>query len=163
LKKTLFILLIAILFTGCTPAPTVWETVADEPAQMVTAQSREILVDLPKEAAVHTMEADTGRLYLCQDYEIAIQTIQGGDLNATIRQLTGYEKEKLTVIETSHKELKRYDFAWSTAGENGDRVGRGVILDDGNYHYTMTVLHDAADTEKTQVVWRSVFESFTLG
>ena len=65
-------------------------------------------------------------------------------------------------MKTQAEGADRYDFVWAAAGENGERLGRAVILDDGNYHYTMTVLKDAEATKKTQVVWRTVFESFSL-
>ena len=109
------------------------------------------------------MEAvDSGRIYLCKDYEIIIQTLEAGDLDETIRTLSGYDRDSLTVMKTRVEGADRYDFVWATAGENGERLGRAVILDDGNYHYTMTVLKDAEATKKTQVVWRTVFESFSL-
>ena len=56
----------------------------------------------------------------------------------------------------------RYEFVWVSAGETGERLGRGVILDDGSYHYVMTVLRDAESTENSQIVWNDVFASFRL-
>ena len=64
--------------------------------------------------------------------------------------------------ETAQDGAKRYDFVWASAGENGDQLGRAVILDDGNYHYCLSVLRDADTTEKSQIVWRDVFDSFKL-
>ena len=51
--------------------------------------------------------------------------------------------------------------ARSTAGEQGERLGRGVILDDGDYHYCLTVLQDA-DVTDCQIVWSEVFRTFDL-
>ena len=161
MKKGIWLLLIALLLTGCGTSE-VMETVSDEHVQEVLAPVREILVELPDEAAVPAVEGDSGQIYLCRDYEITLQTLDGGDLNATIESLSGYERDKLTVISSEARGIKRYDFVWFTAGERGDRLGRAVILDDGNYHYTMTVLRDADTTENSQVVWRTVFESFSL-
>ena len=56
----------------------------------------------------------------------------------------------------------RYEFVWVSAGEKGDRLGRGVVLDDGSYHYCMSVLRDADNPKKSQVVWSDVFSSFSL-
>ena len=65
-------------------------------------------------------------------------------------------------MQTQRDGVDRYEFVWVSAGEKGERLGRAVILDDGNYHYCMSVLRDADSTEKTQIVWRDVFASFTL-
>ena len=70
--------------------------------------------------------------------------------------------EALTVLETEQDGAKRYDFVWASAADQGEQLGRAVILDDGSYHYTMTVLRDADTTESLQVVWSDVFGSFSL-
>lgn len=162
LKKCWIIVSLLLFLTGCAAEET-FETVADEPVQPVMAQPGQILVELPDGVVAPTMESDSGTLYLSQDYEIMIQTLEGGDLAATIQSVSGYSKEDLTVMETEQDGLKRYEFVWATAGEEGDWLGRAVILDDGSYHYVMTVLRDADAAEDTQVVWSRVFGSFTLG
>ena len=58
--------------------------------------------------------------------------------------------------------MKRYDFVWASAGENGDMLGRAVILDDGNYHYCLSVQRPADPEKTSQVVWSQVFQSFSL-
>ena len=68
----------------------------------------------------------------------------------------------LTVLETRQGDIDRYDFVWTMAGETGDRLGRAAILDDGNYHYCMSVLRDAQNPKMSQIVWSDVFASFTL-
>ena len=124
------------------------------------AQPGRIDVKLPEEAAMPVSETDSGRLYLCRDYEIALQTLSSGDLNGTIRSVTGYGKEELTVLETMRSDMPCYEFTWTCAGETGERIGRGIILDDGNYHYVMTALWDADQTKNLQVIWSDVFSSF---
>jgi len=161
MKKILLLGLLALLLTGCGTEETL-ETISDELVQPVMAQPDEILVSLPGETAMPAMESDNSRMYLASDYEIYIQTLESGDLNRTIQTLSGYEKENLTVMETSADGVSRYEFVWTCAGENGDRIGRAVVLDDGSYHYTMTVLRDADTTETTQIVWHDVFNSFSL-
>ena len=161
MKKCLVFVLICLLLCGCAAEET-FETVADDLVQSVMAQPKEISVSLPGEAALPAVESDSGRLYLCEDYEICIQTLESGDLDATVQTLSGYAKEDLTVMETLQDGVSRYEFVWASAGEKGDRLGRGVILDDGAYHYVMTVLRDAETTERSQVVWNDVFQSFSL-
>lgn len=161
MKKILIFTLLALLLTGCAAEET-FETISDDIIQPAMAQPREIAVNLPGETSIPTMESDSGRMYLASDYEIYIQTLDSGDLNATIQTVSGYEEDALTVMETNLDGVSRYEFVWASAGENGDRIGRGVVLDDGSYHYVMTVLRDAETTESTQIVWNDVFASFTL-
>lgn len=156
--KKILIALLALLLTGCSAEET-FETISDEILQPVMAQPGQILVNLPGETAMPVMENDSERMYLASDYEIYLQTMEAGDLNETIRTVSGYEKDALTVMHTQWEGIDRYDFVWSSAGENGDRIGRAAILDDGDYHYVLTVLRDA---ENTQIVWNDVFSSFTL-
>ena len=152
-------ILLVLSFSGC-GSREVLETVADEPVVPVMAQPGRIDVKLPEEAAMPVSETDSGRLYLCRDYEITLQTLSSGDLNGTIRFVTGYGKEELTVLETMRSDMPCYEFTWTCAGETGERIGRGIILDDGNYHYVMTALWDADQTENMQVIWSDVFSSF---
>jgi hypothetical protein len=83
-------------------------------------------------------------------------------IGATIEEMSGHSRESLTVLTTMQDDAMRYDFVWATAGEGGDLLGRGIVLDDGNYHYTMTVLRDADTVQTSAVVWDEVFSSFRL-
>ena len=161
MKKWLIWGILSLFLAGCASEPTL-ETLGDVFDEPVSAQQREIAVQLPGEASVPAVESDSGRIYTCGDYDLAIQTLTGGDIDATIRSLTGYDRQDLTVMETEQDGLNRYDLVWASAGEQGEKLGRAVILDDGSYHYTMTVLRDADTTESLQVVWSQVFGSFSL-
>ena len=162
MKCVLSVLMMALLLCGCGAEQTL-ETVADELVVPVMAQPRKISVSLPGEAAMPAVESDSGRIYVCEDYEIVIQNYPSGDLNATIEELSGYTMDRLTVMATDQDGVDRYDFVWASAGEDGDQLGRAVILDDGNYHYTMTVTRPADTTETSQITWSQVFNSFALG
>ncbi len=161
MKKCCFLMILALFLCGC-GAQATFETIADEQLSPVMARPREISVHLPEDAAIPTLESDAQQLYICQDYEIMIEILSAGDLNATVQTISGYEKENLTIVETQQQELTRYEFVWASAGETGDRLGRAVILDDGDYHYCMSVLRDAESTGTSQVVWSDVFSSFAL-
>ena len=157
-KKWGFVCLLVIFLTGCGAEETL-ETVNDEWVVPVMAQPRQISVRLPDNAVAPVLEQEGRQLYMAEGYEIMVETLAAGDLDATIRSLSGYGKEQLTVLETRQENADRYEFVWTTAGEKGDRLGRAVILDDGDYHYCMSVLRDTGDT---QIVWRDVFSSFSL-
>ena len=161
MKRIILYIVFALLLCGCGAEET-FETVADEWAAPAMVIPREISVSLPGETTVSAMESDTGRFYFAEDYEVCIQTLPAGDLSATIQTVSGYAKEDLTVMETQTDLAKRYEFVWVSAGEKGERIGRGVVLDDGDYHYVMTVLRDAETTETSQIGWHDVFRSFCL-
>lgn len=161
MKRCVLLILLMLTLCGCA-AEEVLETVSDELALSAMAQPREITVNLPDNALSPVLESDSRQVYLSEDYEIILETLSGGDVDATIRSLTGYEKDKLTVMQTQWDGVERYEFVWAAAGETGDRLGRGVILDDGNYHYCMSVLRDAQGQKMSQIVWRDVFASFQL-
>jgi len=100
-------------------------------------------------------------IFLCiyPMWYILIQSFSSGNLDATLRELTGFGREKLSVIETNG----RYECVWTAAGEDGNVVGRAVILDDGNYHYCMTVMADEEDALQLRSAWKTLFDSFILG
>lgn len=158
MKRWIGICLLALLLCGCRAEETL-ETVDDEWVAPVMAQPREISVRLPEDTVMPVLEQDGRRLHMGQGYEIMLETMASGDLNATVRALSGYEKEQLTILATRQENADRYDFVWTTTGEQGERLGRAVILDDGNYHYCMSALRDTGDTP---IVWRDVFGSFSL-
>lgn len=161
-KKYVIFLLVVILFSGCAAEDT-FETVADEWAQSAAAPVADIILTLPEEAAAPVSQSENGALYQCDGYDILIQTLEAGDLDATLRTVTGYGKENLTVLETRSGGLKRYDLVWSSLGEAGEQVGRACILDDGNYHYALSVLGDAHRMGDFEAVWEALFSSYSLG
>ena len=158
MKRWIVLLTFTALLCGCQAEETL-ETVNDEWIVPVMAQPREISVRLPDNAVTPVLEQDSRQLYMAQDYEIILETLTSGDLNDTIRALSGYEKDQLTVLKTEQGDADRYEFVWTAAGESGDRLGRAVILDDGEYHYCMSVLRDPGET---LIVWQDVFRSFSL-
>ena len=160
MKNCVLLLLMMILLTGCGAEQTM-ETVADELVIPVMAQPRLICVELPGETALPVFENDNGRIYICNDYEIAIQTLESGDLEQTIQTISGLSKQDVPVVATSEEDIRRFDLGWASVGEGGDRGGRAAILDDGNYHYCMSVLR-GVESDKSQISWDQVFGTFHL-
>lgn len=158
MKRFGLLLVVSLLLCGCGAVETM-ETVADEWVIPVAAKPKELRLELPGEALACAMESDTGRMYFGDSYEVLVQTFSSGDLNDTLTELTGFPREELTVMQTQNGDIDRWEFAWAAAGERGERIGRGVILDDGEYHYCLSVLQDA-DVTDCQIVWSEVFRSF---
>lgn len=161
MRRICLILALLLTLSGCGSAET-YETVADEMYIPVMAEPGEIWVELPEDSVMPAMESENGRLYICDEYEVAVQTLQSGDLDATVRTVSGYALEELTVLQTGSGELDRYEFVWTMAGELGQRIGRATILDDGDYHYVLCATIDAEKIEEYQEVWNGIFESFSL-
>ena len=158
--KTWIVLLVLVLcLAGCSD-PT-WETLGSvEHVSATLPPMAVVTLQLPQEAAVLSATG-TDTIYLCDGYSIALQTVSAGDLTATIRSISGYDPAELTVLE-SGSTIKRYDLVWSAAGEAGAQVCRGVILDDGNYHYTLTLMADAQQVLSLQESWNALLTSFDL-
>ena len=162
MKKYVYVLLCGLMLTGCAGAET-FETIADQSVFMAEAPERQVFLTLPEEAAVPASESEAGTLYLCDGYEILLQTMAAGNLDATLRTVTGYGQQDLDLIRTGMDGIKRYDLVWSCLGEAGDRLGRAVIYDDGNYHYVLSVLVDADRARDCEEVLSALFSSYSLG
>ena len=159
--KKLWILLMAVALmaaSGCM-APDAYETMNDMYLQGSVPAAGKLTMLLPVEAAALTMEGETGAVYVCDGYTVTLHTCEAGDLEATLRTVTGYDRENLSLMERMDEGMKRYECVWPAAGEGGDQVGWTVILDDGNYHYTMTLLADAASVGELSDVWQNILAS----
>ena len=159
MKKCWLVMVIGLLLCGCAGEET-FETLGDEIVAPVMAQPRQVSVRLPEDAVAPVLESESRQIYMSEDYEISIETLSSGDLDATIQRLSGYDRDGLTVMQTRNGDVSRYEFVWVSTGEQGERLGRAVVLDDGAFHYCISVLRDAQ--EITQIVWSDVFSSFVL-
>lgn len=162
MKKGLAILVCVLLLTGCGVQDT-FETLSDDDAVSAMATAAKVELLLPEEAASPSMESeDGGKLYLCDGYTVTVQTLSGGDVGRTVQEVSGYAKEELTVMQTKKNDLTCYEMAWCAAGEGEDQVCRCVILDDGAYHYAVTVMANYSRAGALQETWQSILDSVTL-
>ena len=159
--KKLLVLMLMLLLCGC-GAQESFETVADEMVLPVSAQPREILLTLPEETLLPAMESDGRTLYLCNGYDVAVQTFSSGDLDGTIRELSGFGKDELTIMETTSGDCRCFEFVWTAATDLGEQVGRAMILDDGTYYYTLTAMTPAEKALNYQEIWNGLFETFGI-
>ena len=159
MKKWVLVVLCCLFLTGCAAAP-VFETVADEWQEDLPASAGEIQLELPPDAAVLT-DSGTGKaLYFCADYCFSVQILPGGDRDTTLREVTGFEADQLTLVDTDQGTQKREDFVWTCAGEGQEQLFRGCILDDGFYHYVLLAQTDADSASAVQGDWERLFQSF---
>jgi len=162
-KKVLIVAVLTVLLSGCTSQETL-ETLGDAYMQPVSATvQQQILLDLPQDAYLYTMQSQAGEnIYLCDDYTVTVQILPAGDLDRTLQDITGYPKDALTLMQTRTDDLKRYMCVWSSAGEGEDQVGKACVLDDGNYHYAVSVMAGQSVAGNLQQTWRSLFSSIRL-
>lgn len=161
LRKWIMVILVIVLMSGCA-APEELETVSDVYVEEIPAAG-EIVLSLPDDAGEEAICADpTGTLYVCENYTITMQTLPGGDLQRTLKTVTGYEADRLTVLQTCQKDLDSFRTVWTSAGENGDQLGQAEILSDGNYHYVLSVMAQADLAEELRETWQALFDSFEV-
>lgn len=140
MRKLIWLLVLSLALGGCAgDEEPVFETVADEIIEPVVAEPSPVAVWLPDDAAKQTM-AGEGECYTWGECELRIQTLTGGDIRATLEQLTGLSADKLTVMEYERDGLQLYQTVWSTTGEEGVTLGRCMVADDGAYHYCISLL-----------------------
>lgn len=159
MKKVCFLLIFVLFLTGCQAAPT-FEGVEDVYSPQPPNAPRRIALDLPED--VQTVAGDSGKLYLCDGYDVTVETFASGDLSNTVQLLTGFAPDALTMLQTAVSDARRYECVWTAAGENGDTVGRAVVLDDGQYHYCVTVMGNADTAGELADVWQELLNSVKL-
>ncbi len=157
--KKWLVILSMLLLTGC--GKEHFETIGDEftplPAEPQAVIS---LCELPQQTPVYS--ADGGVLQFCDGYTLFQQVLPSGDLQQTLKQITGYPSDQLQVFTRQQEGCQRYDFVWTCAGEGGDMVCRGSILDDGAYHYAITVMAQEDHSGELTAVWNEIFTSFRI-
>lgn len=161
MRKLLVLALLALCLSGCGEAE-VFETVGDTAVQSAMAVPKEIRLELPEDTVLPVMETDSGTLYMCQNFDVMVQTLESGDLAETVRQISGQEIADLTVITKARGDADCYEFVWTAAGDTGEQVSRCMIIDDGDYHYVLTAMTDAEKVYEYQEIWNGMFETFEL-
>ena len=163
MRKFCLILAMTLTFglSGCGSVET-FETLGEISFPDTPGVHRNISFSVPKEAAASVAYGENGQLYVCEGYELWVQTLPGGNMTRTVKAVSGYDCEDLTVLEQQTDGVKRYDFAWTSAGEEGAMIGRAAVLDDGNYHYVLTAMCDALDAGELRTTWDTAFQSFSL-
>ena len=161
MKKLLIALIAMILLCGCAKQ-TSFETVNDVIDAPVMATNYKVELQLPEEAARPVLEDGGEMLYRCENYTIMINQLDGGDVNRTLKQVTGMDAASLTVLKTVRNGFPCYRTAWATAGEEEQKICRCVILDDGTMHHAVTVMADCEIADSLHQQWIHVMDSVVL-
>ena len=162
MKKLIFVLVLMLCLAACGADTPVMETVADSIVEQVWSEPQAVSVWLPEDAAAQTMaEGETGECYTWGECELRIRTLDGGDIRSTLRELTGLDPERLTVMEYERDGIQLYQTVWSSTTEDGVLLGRCMVADDGCHHYCISLISpEDADVGDT---YAQICVSLTLG
>ena len=159
-------LALTVLLCACVSNVPVWETVDD--AQVCQGERRlpsTIVFAVPEGAAVQTFSA-SGAAQSCsaQDgsYEITATVLTEDDPESAIRALTGFDADRLQIVRTTRFSLPEYQFAWSAATGEGERLYRAAMLCDERYCYALCFSVPAGSGTSYDSIQESVFASFGL-
>ncbi len=140
MKKLCILLLAVFLLCGCAEQKT-YETISDELETPKLPTQLEMTALLPEGATSPVFSTtDAGKLYEYADCTITMQAVAVGDFDGLIRDVTGYNREYLQIMESVQAGLPSFQVVWSSAGEGQTQVGRACILSDGNYYYVLTAM-----------------------
>jgi len=154
------ILVSTIMFSGCSAEN--FEPMLDVYGPGVQPQPAKIQVKLPENAALSVMMGDTGTLYYGENYEVCVETYPSGNINSTLNKITGRSADELTVLEVPVEQGNSYRCGWSVTDDEGERIGQCIVIDDGNYHYCLTVLVDAECAGQLRPMIDMVLNSYSF-
>lgn len=150
---------LVLVLSGCSLQTAAWETVTDRISEQKQAVY-DITVGISESAL--TDQTDHCRHYETQSLQVEAHTFQASDLNGAVRYLSGFEAEKLTILQTSRFALPEYQFAWYSQTEEGGRLYRADLVMDGMTCYAVVCSFPEEAGETAWSEARQVFSSFGL-
>lgn len=158
MKRAMVLVIFFLLFSGCGIAE-VYETVNDViPVCAVADAPCKIVVELPQDALV-TAHDDSGTLYEAPDgaYSILTKVMVSDSFDSAVYTLSGFAQPQLRMDSEN-----ACQFAWCTAGEQGEMVCRAKVYRQDDYYYALCFcLREGLGREYNGLINR-VFASFTL-
>lgn len=154
-------LLFGVFLCGCRGGES-FEVIADNVGELPVIEPAKVEVKIPEDGTLAVMSGSDWQCYEGENYQIILQTYPSGDLNQTLQNITGYNKDHLSVMEISGENIDKYLCAWSAVSEEGELVGRCTVLDDGVYHYCLSVLVDAEVSGEIRDTVDAVFATYSL-
>lgn len=169
-KGTILGLGLAVLLGlgGCAgQTPVSWETVGDDIPVMATESklTYQITFSVPEDAVRETLGGMDGTAYYTGkdgDYELIAQRLEADSLETVVKSLTGFRLDQLSPIRQREFDMDRYDFSWATTDEDGERVCRAAVLDDGGIYYAVTFSVEEESAKDCVDKMDSVFSTIGL-
>ena len=163
MKKWMTGILIAVVLTGCAgEKPPAYETEGTMPVSaMEKPEAGEIGVWMPEEAIRAAMAGEDGsQVYTWGEYELRLQTVDGGDIRRTLEDLTGMDYGRLTVMNRKKGDLELYQTVWCSAAEEQTLISRAVVADDGHHHYCVSLT--APEDVDAEELYARIFQSVVV-
>ena len=164
MRRVLFLLAALLLLPGCEKrAELTYETVDDVfPVCAVVDAPYEISVALPGDAIAISQDA-TGSFYEASngDYSIYTKIMVSDSLDAAVYQLSGFAQPQLRV-DLEDDAGMACQFAWCSAGEQGETVCRAKVIRRGDYCYALCFSLKEGYGRAYNRCINEVFSSFAL-
>lgn len=163
MKRVVYLSLVLLLMMGCSAKPVIYETVSDVmPVCAIADAPYEIEFTLPDDATVLTNN-DAGCLYEAADgaYTIYTRVMVTDGLDAAVYTLSGFAQPQLR-LDSTDDGREACQFAWCSAGEQGQMVFRAKVLREGDYCYALCFsLKEGLGAAYNERI-NAVFSSFSL-
>lgn len=134
----IMIVFAVVMFGGCGQEQDAQgESVQDATELRKGPAKYDMAMGLPSDGQA-IFEDETCQVFSQEDVTVTTQIMQADSLEVLLKELTGMDQQRLTVMKTWQDEMPRYDLTWVSAGEGGLNVYRSAILDDGQSYYVAT-------------------------
>lgn len=163
MKKVLLFVMVAVFLGGCAAEP-VYETIGNamEDTLPVGAPGT-IELTLPEDAEMQVIDGESGsKSYRIGDMELWTQVCEGGDISDTLEQVTGIRSDALTVMEYQLDEMSCNEIAWITNTDEGSLVCRTAVLDDGNYHYCISLMMPEENAQELSTSFSEIMDGVSI-
>jgi len=163
MNRVVWLGMVFVLMIGCNAKQVTYETVSDVmPVCAPEDAPYEIVVTLPDDAR-ELSRSDEGCLYEAADgaYTIYTRVIVTDGLDAAVYTLSGFAQPQLR-LDSTDDGIEACQFAWCSAGEQGQMVCRAKVLREGDYCYALCFsLKEGLGRAYNDRI-NAVFSSFTL-
>ena len=103
--KLLVLISLILVLSGCSLQTAAWETVTDSLSQQQPI-AYDITVGISESAL--TDQTDQCKHYEVQEIQVDTHTFQAWDLNSAVQNVSGFEAEKLTILQTSRPRRRMF-------------------------------------------------------
>ena len=153
MKKLCLVIFCVLMLSACSAVETM-ETIGDEGVTPVMGEAGQVQLTLPDLEDAQVIDNGMGsRIYLFDGFCVTVQTLDGGNMDKTLEIVSGFDADKLSLLKTEQKDYTQICCAWSSAGEQEEQLCRVVVMDDGRYHYAVTVMADSSGVAAQPDLW----------
>ena len=165
MKRILVWFLAAMMAGLCACAQPEWETVDGGCVREADGAPSVICIRLPPDAVEEVFSAaGTQHVYTQPGggYEITTEILRASSPDAVIRQLSGFDASALHVYQSGSRSRPVWQFAWYAGSDEGGRMYRCKVVEDGAYCYALTLSVPEASASHYDTMAAELFSSMEL-